>query len=113
MQRFKFHLLLISHTHPLPGMPTSRERPTQEDDQKAGGRRETSQIRCEGKSERPPAPSAEQSQGQRPGVRKSAMSPVHSRPYFGFNQSSFVSVCEEYVLCFGKEEAFLKKFDGR
>lgn len=41
------------------------------------------------------------------------MSPVHSRPYFGFNQSSFVSVCEEYVLCFGKEEAFLKKFDGR
>lgn len=70
MERFKFHLLSISPTHPLPAMPTRREQPTQKDGQKAGSRRVTSHILLLGEVRKTHRPSTEQPWGQKPGVRE-------------------------------------------
>ena len=93
-------------THPLPKMPTCSEQPTRKDGQKAGGRRETSQILL-------PGGVGETRSLCRPGARKSSRSPAPSGPHFGFPSRCGVT-SYDYVLCFGKGwgEPFLQQCDG-
>lgn len=73
-------------THPLPKMPTCREQPTQKDGQKAGSRRETSQIlRLGGVGKTHSLVGL--------GVRESSTSPDQSGPHSGFSQSRCASAC--------------------
>ena len=66
-------------THPLPKMPTCREQPTRKDGQKAGGRRETSQILL-------PGGVGETRSLRRPGARENSRSPAPSGPHLASEQ---------------------------